>query len=66
MRTKDVIRMVEADGWVWVASKGSHRQYRHPSKPGRVTISFHGGNEEVHPKTLASIGQQSGLNLKGK
>ncbi|WP_073140598.1 type II toxin-antitoxin system HicA family toxin [Muricoccus roseus] len=51
---------------VWFKSTGSHRQYRHPTKPGRVTVAFHGGAEEVHPKTLASIAHQSGVNLKGK
>lgn len=38
-KVKEVIEMLEADGWVKVATKGSHRQYRHPSKKGRVTIN---------------------------
>ena len=66
MNTRDVIRAIEADGWVEVKSKGSHRQYKHPTKPGRVTIAFHGGNQEMAPGTLASIARQSGVNLKGK
>jgi predicted RNase H-like HicB family nuclease/predicted RNA binding protein YcfA (HicA-like mRNA interferase family) len=38
LKVRDVIRMIEADGWFLVATRGSHRQYKHPSKPGRVTI----------------------------
>ena len=33
--------MIEADGWYLMATRGSHRQYKHPSKPGRVTIAGH-------------------------
>ncbi|MDR3401986.1 MAG: type II toxin-antitoxin system HicA family toxin [Chthoniobacter sp.] len=64
MKTRDVIAALEAAGWRLVATKGSHRQYRHPTKPGRVTIPFHGGNEELVGALLASIEQQSGLNLR--
>jgi predicted RNA binding protein YcfA (HicA-like mRNA interferase family) len=39
MRVRDVIRLVEADGWRLVSTKGSHRQFKHPYKPGRVTIA---------------------------
>ena len=59
MDSHDVIRALEADGWVEVACKGSHAQFKHPAKPGRVTVS--------HPKrdlplgTLRSIERQSGL-----
>jgi predicted RNA binding protein YcfA (HicA-like mRNA interferase family) len=59
MDSHDVIRALEADGWVEVARKGSHAQSKHPAKPGRVTVS--------HPKrdlplgTLRSIERQSGL-----
>ena len=38
MKVRDVIRLVEADGWRHVATRGSHRQYKHPSKRGRVTF----------------------------
>src|SRR6056297_4126717 len=41
MTVRDVIRLIEADGWELVATRGSHRQYKHPSKPGRVTIAGH-------------------------
>ena len=48
------------DGWVQVAQKGSHRQYKHPTKKGRVTIAGK-PNQDVHPKTLNSIMKQAGL-----
>lgn len=38
-KVSEVIRMLEADGWYLVAQKGSHRQYRHPLKKGRVTVN---------------------------
>ncbi len=52
--------MLEADGWFFAKQKGSHRQYLHPSKPGKTTVSGH-LNEDVHPKTLQSILKQAGL-----
>lgn len=48
------------DGWYEVAQKGSHRQYRHPSKPGRVTIAGH-ANDDLAPGTLNSVLKQAGL-----
>ena len=41
MKVRDVIRMVERDGWYHVRTRGSHRQYRHPVKRGKVTIAGH-------------------------
>jgi predicted RNA binding protein YcfA (HicA-like mRNA interferase family) len=41
MKIRDVIKLVEEDGWYLVATKGSHRQYKHSTKPGRVTIAGH-------------------------
>jgi predicted RNA binding protein YcfA (HicA-like mRNA interferase family) len=60
MKVREVIRMVQADGWRQVAQKGSHRQFKHAQKPGRVTIAGHLG-DEVRPGTLASIKRQAGL-----
>ena len=51
--------MVEADGWYKVGTEGSHHQYKHPTKKGRVTIVH--PEKEVHPKTAASILKQAGL-----
>jgi predicted RNA binding protein YcfA (HicA-like mRNA interferase family) len=60
MKVRDVIKRIEADGWYPVATEGDHRQYKHPKKPGRVTVAGH-PNDDVHPKTLASILKQAGL-----
>ena len=54
MKVRDVIKLIEADGWRRVSIKGSHRQYKHPSKPGRVTIAGHPG-DEMAPGTLNSV-----------
>jgi predicted RNA binding protein YcfA (HicA-like mRNA interferase family) len=58
VKVRDVIREVEADGWVLVATRGSHHQYEHPTKKGKVTIAGHPG-DDVHPKTLKSIFDQA-------
>jgi predicted RNA binding protein YcfA (HicA-like mRNA interferase family) len=52
--------MIEEDGWYLVATRGSHRQYKHPTKPGRVTIA---GNpsHDLAPGTLNSILKQAKL-----
>ena len=60
MKVKEAIRLIEADGWVMVAQRGSHRQYGHPVKPGRVTIAGK-PSDDLHPKTTKSIRQQAGL-----
>ena len=62
MNSRDVISALKADGWREVAQKGSHVQFKHPIKPGRVTV--------VHPErdipkgTLRSIERQAGLKLR--
>ncbi len=63
MKVRDVIRRIEADGWVLVRTTGSHRQYRHPSKPGLVTIAGHPG-KDVLAGTLKSILAQAQLGDK--
>jgi predicted RNA binding protein YcfA (HicA-like mRNA interferase family) len=60
LKIREVIRMVESDGWVLVAQRGGHRQYKHPTKPGRVTISGNLG-DDVKTGTLGSIKRQAGL-----
>jgi predicted RNA binding protein YcfA (HicA-like mRNA interferase family) len=45
MKVRDVIRRIERDGWHQVAQRGSHRQFEHTLKPGKVTIAGHPGNE---------------------
>lgn len=54
-----LIRLIEADGWFRVGVKGSHWQYRHPTKPGRVTVPH--PRREVAKGTAASILRQAGL-----
>ena len=58
MKVRDVLKLIEADGWYLVVTKGSHRQYKHPSKPGRVTIAGH-PNDDLAPGTLNSIVKQA-------
>lgn len=58
MKVRDLIREIEQDGWKLHSQKGSHRQFKHASKPGRVTVPGH-PNDDVHPKTLASILKQA-------
>jgi predicted RNA binding protein YcfA (HicA-like mRNA interferase family) len=41
MKVREVIRLLGREGWVLVVTKGSHRQFKHPTKPGRVTVSGH-------------------------
>lgn len=60
MKVRDVIKLIEADGWYLVVTKGSHRQYKHPTKPGRVTIAGH-PNDDLAPGTLNSILKQAKL-----
>ena len=60
MNVREVIRLIEADGWYLVATKGSHRQYKHPTKPGRVTVAGK-PSEDMAPGTLNSALKQAGL-----
>ncbi len=55
-----MIKMVEDNGWYIVITKGSHRQYKHPIKPGRVTIAGH-PNHDLAPGALNSILKQAKL-----
>ncbi|MBI4712809.1 MAG: type II toxin-antitoxin system HicA family toxin [Planctomycetes bacterium] len=60
MKIREIVRLIEKDGWYPVATKGSHRQYKHQIKPGRVTIAGHPG-DDLAPGTLNSILKQSQL-----
>lgn len=60
MKVRDMIKVVEADGWYLVAQEGSHRQYKHPQNTGRVTIAGH-LNDDLGAGTLDSIRKQSHL-----
>ncbi len=60
MKVGEILRKLNEDGWVLVATRGSHRQYRHPSKAGRVTVAGKPG-DDLAAGTLNSILKQSGL-----
>jgi predicted RNA binding protein YcfA (HicA-like mRNA interferase family) len=60
MKVRDAIKLIADDGWFLVVTKGSHRQFKHTTKPGRVTIAGHPG-DDLAPGTLNSILKQAGL-----
>ena len=60
MKIRDVIKLIEQHGWKLDRIRGSHRQYRHPQKPGTVTVPGH-PRDDVAPGTLNSIKKQAGL-----
>lgn len=59
MTVREIDKILRNDGWVAVKQVGSHRQYKHPTKPGKVTVPVHGG--DLNPKTANSIFKQAGL-----
>jgi predicted RNA binding protein YcfA (HicA-like mRNA interferase family) len=63
MKVRDAIRMIEDDGWFHVATRGSHRQYKHLQKLGRVTVAGQ-PSDDLAPGTFASILKQAGLKEK--
>ena len=65
MKIRDVLRILNDDGWIQVAQRGSHRQFKHPSKPGRVTVPGH-PNDTIAPGTLSSVLRQAGLNRSSR
>lgn len=63
MKIREVIKLIETDGWYQVACEGSHRQFKHPVKKGRVTIAGNLG-DEIDKGTLSSILKQASLKEK--
>jgi len=59
MKVSEVLRRLRDDGWVQVKSKSAHRQFKHPTKLGRVTVSGK-PSDTLPPGTLASIFKQAG------
>ena len=59
-KVRDAIRLVERNGWRLVRTRGSHRQYRHPDKPGTVTVAGK-PSDDLPPGTWNSIMKQSRL-----
>ena len=60
-KVKDMLRILKEDGWFLAAQRGSHRQFKHPTKSGRVTISRHRDSDDVPPDIEKSILKQAGL-----
>jgi predicted RNA binding protein YcfA (HicA-like mRNA interferase family) len=60
MKVRAVLRVLKEDGWQEIARRGSHRQLKHPSKTGRVTVSGK-PSDDLAPGTLNSILKQAGL-----
>ena len=60
MRVRDAIKLIEEDGWHLVRTRGSHRQYKHPSKPGLVTIPGK-LSKDLPPGLQRSILKQAGM-----
>jgi predicted RNA binding protein YcfA (HicA-like mRNA interferase family) len=59
-KVREAIALIEADGWRVVRTKGSHRQFKHPTKAGRVTVAGH-SSDDLAPGTFNSILKQAGL-----
>jgi predicted RNA binding protein YcfA (HicA-like mRNA interferase family) len=60
LKVREIIKVIEAGGWYLVTTKGSHRQYKHPDKTGRITIAGH-LTEDLAPGTMNSIFKQAHL-----
>jgi predicted RNA binding protein YcfA (HicA-like mRNA interferase family) len=60
MKVRAIIKLIEADGWYRIKAKGGHRQYKHTTKAGRVTVPGQ-MNAELDKKTEKSIRKQAGL-----
>jgi predicted RNA binding protein YcfA (HicA-like mRNA interferase family) len=59
MNSRDIIAAIEADGWREVDRKGSHVQFKHPTKPGRVTVPH--PTRDIPVGTLRGIERQAGV-----
>lgn len=62
VKVRDIIKLIEEDGWSPVRTRGSHRHYKHPQKPGLVTVAGH-PHIDVPRGTLNSILKQAGLKV---
>jgi predicted RNA binding protein YcfA (HicA-like mRNA interferase family) len=59
IHSRDLIRELEADGWRFIGATGSHHHFKHPSKPGKVTVPH--PKRDLHPKTVRSVYRQAAL-----
>lgn len=62
MTVKEVMALLKAAGWYEAGQTGSHRKFRHPTRPGFVIVAIHGG--DIPTGTLRAIEKQSGVRLK--
>ena len=62
-KVRETIRLLEADGWYLHSMRGSHRQFKHPAKPGRATVAGK-PSDDLAPGTLSSILKQAGIKEK--
>jgi predicted RNA binding protein YcfA (HicA-like mRNA interferase family) len=60
-KVNEMIKIIEKDGWYFYSQSGGHKQYKHSTKKGRVTIPDHGKNKELDHKTVKSILKQAEL-----
>ena len=60
MKVRDLVKLLERDGWYWVRTNGSHHQYKHQTKPGVVTVPGNPG-KDLAVGTLNNILKQAGL-----
>ena len=60
MKFREITRLIEEDGWRLVAQRGSHFQYEHPTKPGKVTVAGR-PSRDVPVGTAMNILRQAGL-----
>jgi predicted RNA binding protein YcfA (HicA-like mRNA interferase family) len=60
VKAREIIRIIEKDGWYFHSQKGSHAQYKHPAKPGRVTVPIH-GSKDLSKSDIQSILKQARL-----
>ncbi|MGZ8288315.1 MAG: type II toxin-antitoxin system HicA family toxin [Telluria sp.] len=60
MKVSDLLKLLSANGWVLIATRGSHRQFKHSARPGRVTVAGKPG-DDIAPGTLNSVLKQAGL-----
>ncbi len=64
MRAKEVIKLLEEDGWYLSRQKGSHKQYKHKTKKGLVTVAAHKMSDDIATGTLNSIFKQAQITKK--
>lgn len=60
MKVSEILRLLTQDGWILIETRGSHRQFKHPTKPGRVTVPGK-PSDDIAPGTLNSVLKQAQL-----